>query len=551
MEKTKFFVAAGLSAALIGTAVVGGLMLSSQANTANYTASAEEVQAMSADSDWQDGGMVDGAFWTVVSQPGNTVFQGYCPECGEADNTDDNDEGGQYDYSRTEFTKVEGEDCTYTYVHWHYMATRTHEGTVKIHNGVAVEAVPATCTTAGSTAGILCQDCGATTVKSVPATDHTYDSGVAVAANELYCADTKYTCTTCETSYYFASTGTSARKAHETTVLSERPSTCLTAGSRILACTVCEYSWTETLPLAEHTYPEEGIVTTEATCETDGVMTFACTICGGGQYTEPVPAFGHDIVSIPAIAPTCTEAGHGTGSECATCGKVIVEPIEHAALGHVWGEWEDSRTSCDEVGIRTRTCSRCEEVETEDVPAGSHTWNLGEITQQPTCTQSGVKELTCILCGDTQTEVVPATGHQGVGIAAVSPTCTQTGLTAGSKCTLCGIILEPQQIVPAKGHDLDRVAAVDPTTSSEGNIEYWHCTECGMYFSDRNGTNEIDYEDTILERLPEDDVPVDDPAAVNEGGMSWWQITLAVIAGVVLLGVIAVLVEKFVLKKKE
>ena len=72
-----------------------------------------------------------------------------------------------------------------------------------------------------------------------------------------------------------------------------------------------------------------------------------------------------------------------------------------------------------------------------------------------------------------------------------------------------------------------------------------------MYFSDRNGTNEIDYEDTILERLPEDDVPVDDPAAVNEGGMSWWQITLAVIAGVVLLGVIAVLVEKFVLKKKE
>ncbi len=42
--------------------------------------------------------------------------------------------------------------------------------------------------------------------------------------------------------------------------------------------------------------------------------------------------------------------------------------------------------------------------------------------------------------------------HIPVDIPAVEPTCTTTGLTKGSKCSICGKILTAQQIVPVKDH---------------------------------------------------------------------------------------------------
>ena len=61
-----------------------------------------------------------------------------------------------------------------------------------------------------------------------------------------------------------------------------------------------------------------------------------------------------------------------------------------------------------------------------------------------------------------------------------------------------------------------------------------------------------------LDQLPDTGSPDDKPddggekpgeEGEEEGGMSGWQIALAVIAGVVLLGVIGLLVDKFVINK--
>ena len=131
-------------------------------------------------------------------------------------------------------------------------------------------------------------------------------------------------------------------------------------------------------------------------------------------------------------------------------------------------------------------------------------------------------------------------------------------MTAGAKCSVCGVVLEVQETLPAKGHDLGHVSAVEPTTTMEGNTEYWYCRSCGLYFSDKAGMNEIEPEDTVLEKLPDTGEPDDKPddggekpgeEGEEEGGMSGWQIALAVIAGVVLLGVIGLLVDKFVINK--
>ncbi len=34
-------------------------------------------------------------------------------------------------------------------------------------------------------------------------------------------------------------------------------------------------------------------------------------------------------------------------------------------------------------------------------------------------------------------------------------TCTETGLTAGSKCSVCGEVLTAQEVVPALGHKFE------------------------------------------------------------------------------------------------
>lgn len=538
MTKKKFFASLGVLTAVVCMGVAGAALMMGNAASPledKVQPASAAVSLASSSSDWQNGAVVGGAMWKLVT--GNYDYTlANCPECGVED--------GYGDYTSIIFESVGG--CTYSYTHLGVRGQNVHSGTIQIHNGEAFSR-PSTCTTAGAE-GVRCADCGAeTALTTIPALGHSYDSGVSVEASQIYCGDTKYTCAMCGT-YYYAKSGTSARTAHETVVQRETAATCITNGSKTIACTECDYQWTEDMPMIDHT-PGSAITTKQPTCTEIGESVINCSFCGVQIESVPIPVLGHQIVEIPAVEPTCTQDGTGVGSKCARCDEIIVEPAERPALGHAWSAWDDDRVNCDEVGTRTRTCNRCQETEVEDIPAGEHTWDLGTITQQPTCTASGVREYTCILCGDKQTEMVEATGHKGVSIAAVSPTCTEPGLTEGSECTLCGIVLEAQQVIPAKGHDLDHVAAVEPTTTSEGNIEYWQCKTCGAYFSDRNGVNEIDLEDTVLDRLPATDDPTDDPVADDEEGMSGWQIALAVVAGVILLAAVGLLIDKFVINK--
>ncbi len=81
----------------------------------------------------------------------------------------------------------------------------------------------------------------------------------------------------------------------------------------------------------------------------------------------------------------------------------------------------------------------------------SHIHEYVETVQNPTCLTAGVVTYTCA-CGDTYEDAgEPATGHTPEVLEAVAPTETETGLTEGSRCSVCGEILTAQEIIPATG----------------------------------------------------------------------------------------------------
>ena len=94
---------------------------------------------------------------------------------------------------------------------------------------------------------------------------------------------------------------------------------------------------------------------------------------------------------------------------------------------------------------------------------------------EPNCTETGLTAgKACSVCGKVmvEQETVPATGHTEETIPAVDATCTKNGLTEGTWCSVCEEILVAQQTIPSTGHNY-----------VEGT-----CSNCGEAFPTTSGT---------------------------------------------------------------
>lgn len=176
------------------------------------------------------------------------------------------------------------------------------------------------------------------------------------------------------------------------------------------------------------------------------------------------------------VEATCTENG-AQGVYCADCGAVG-EVTEIPAIGHNWSDWIDTRSSCAEAGQRSRICLTCGAAEIENVKAGTHTFGETVTITAATCTEDGEGETFCIYCGQKETFTIEAVGHHEISIPGVEPTCTETGLTEGVRCAICGIDLVEQEIVPALGHDYNMAFHVYPDETMPGE-EIYQCAHCG------------------------------------------------------------------------
>jgi len=150
-----------------------------------------------------------------------------------------------------------------------------------------------------------------------------------------------------------------------------------------------------------------------------------------------------------------------------------------------------------------------------------HVYGEGVQTKAPTCTEEGVLTYTCQYCGHVKTEAIDALGHTEVIDAAVEATCTQTGLTEGSHCDVCGEVLVEQQIVPKD--ELTYVAEVPATCHQNGTAEYWYCAECDIIFADADATQQTNIKNlTILATVGLTHVEAVEATCHQNGMQEYW-----------------------------
>ena len=123
-------------------------------------------------------------------------------------------------------------------------------------------------------------------------------------------------------------------------------------------------------------------------------------------------------------------------------------------------------------------------------------------TIQPTCTENGCDIEICGTCGyNYSTNVIMALGHVEMVDQAVSATCTQTGLTEGSHCSVCETVLVEQTETEMLGHNVVVDSAVVATCTSTGLTEGAHCSDCGIVITAQKVVEKTDHTDSNSDKI--------------------------------------------------
>jgi len=353
----------------------------------------------------------------------------------------------------------------------------------KGHTNVTVPGKAATCTATGLTDGAKCSVCGVVTKtqQTIAAKGHT---NVTVPGKAATCTATGLTdgakCSVCGA--VTKTQQTIAAKGHTEVKVPGKAATCtatgLTDGAKCSVCGVVTKTQ-QTIPAKGHT--NVTVPGKAATCTASGLTDGAkCSVCGVvTKVQQTIPAKGHTNVTVPGKAATCTDPGLTDGAKCSVCGVVTKKQETIAALGHSWSEWKQTKAPTEDAeGEKTRTCSRCKAAETESIPKLNHTHSYTSTVTAPTCTEKGYTTHTC-KCGHSYVDTyVNAKGHTAVTVSGKAATCTATGLTDGTKCSVCSIVTKKQETIAALGHSWGEWKQTKaPTEDAEGE-KTRTCSRC-------------------------------------------------------------------------
>ena len=164
-----------------------------------------------------------------------------------------------------------------------------------------------------------------------------------------------------------------------------------------------------------------------------------------------------------------------------TCFLTACNENNNEVCSHSYSEWNIvDEATCLEDGLKSHTCSKCGDIETQIIEAFGHT-EVVDARVEATCISTGLTEgKHCSVCNKTIVvqEVITKLSHTPVTDVAVEATCSTTGLTEGSHCSVCNTVIVAQQVVMKKDHTIVVDAAVEATCYSTGLTEGKHCSVC-------------------------------------------------------------------------
>lgn len=197
-----------------------------------------------------------------------------------------------------------------------------------------------------------------------------------------------------------------------------------------------------------------------ATVTEDGLV----TIVGEGSTTITAT-----VTAITYGGKTYTSANFGTIT--ATIPVLVTDGSEHI---HSYTSAVTKAATCTVAGVRTYTCSGCEEGTeghsyTEAIAPTGHSWNAGEVTENATCNAAGTKTFTCTVCNTTKTEPVAATGNHTYGDDNVCDVCQATKPSSNVSVTTGGEETTNYLVeATAQGLTVEAGSSVDPAVTLTG-----------------------------------------------------------------------------------
>ncbi len=263
-------------------------------------------------------------------------------------------------------------------------------------------------------------------------------------------------------------------------------------GKLVTKCAGCDCELEMAIPALSPRFMRVYLIN-YGTCETDKDTYSAYLtdlneqILGGISISfEVTHVYDHTPVTDAAVAPQCEATGLTEGSHCSVCGEVLQAQTIVPATGHAFGEWKTIQEPTEKnQGIKSRSCANCEKTETGVIAVLGHDHSRWDViilpAKDPTCTETGLTEgKKCSGCNEilVDQEIIPALPHSEKTLPAKAPTCTESGLTEGKQCTACGAVTVAQQTVKALGHTEVEDKAVAPTCTETGLTTGKHCSVC-------------------------------------------------------------------------
>ena len=236
---------------------------------------------------------------------------------------------------------------------------------------------------------------------------------------------------------------TSAPDNHvNTTAHVQTDATCLTVGYTAgVFCEDCDkwISGHEEIPAIAHKNKVHH-AKVDATCISEGTIEYwSCPDCNKNysdvdctvevtEFAIPINSDNHvnttAHVDIPA---TCLTVGYTSGTYCEDCDKWIAGYEEIPAIAH---KNKVYNAKVDATCVAKGTIEH---------------WFC------PDCNKNYIDEACTEVAANINIDIEPG-NHKPETVEAVAPTCTESGLTEGSRCGLCGKIFVAQEIVDALGH---------------------------------------------------------------------------------------------------